>query len=109
MFFSGEVSTNPRDYYTGETYRRPEGTQPNIEEVITHDIEYFHQRLLSSFRVTEESVPKINILDKKGKREAAASMSEVKRIDYEKAMTMAAKIVSNIMLIKKGENSVPLI
>ena len=103
MFFSGEVSGNPGDYYIDETHRRPEITQPNSEEVVTHDIEDFHQQLLSSVRVTEESAPKSNILEKKSKREAAASISEVKRIDYDKAKTMSARILSNIMSSNKEE------
>ena len=35
------------------------------------------------------------------KQEAAASISEVKIIDYEKSKTMAARVVSDIMSSKK--------
>ena len=109
MFFSGEVSGNPGDYCTGETSRRPEGTQPNSEVVVTHDIKYFHQRLLSSVRVTEDSALKRNILEKKRKQEVAASISEVQIIDYEKAKTVAARKVSNIMSSNKEEKIGPCI
>ena len=85
------------------------GAQINSEEVITHDIEEFHHRLLSSVRVTKNSALKSNILEKKRKCEVAASMSEVKRIDYEKAKIMASRIVSDIMSDNKEEKSGPLI
>ena len=107
MFFSGEASGDPGDY--GNNTSTSGGAQLNSEEVITHDIEEFHHRLLSSVRVTEESALKSNILEKKRKREVAASISEVKRIDYEKAKTMAARIVSDIMSDDKEENNGPCI
>ena len=60
MFFSGEASGDPGDY--GNNTSTSGGAQRNSEEVITHDIEEFRQRLMSSFRVTEESALKSNIL-----------------------------------------------
>ena len=107
MFFSGEASGDPGDY--GSNTSTSGGAQINSEEVITHDIEEFHHRLLSSVRVIKESALKSNILKKKRKREVAASISKVKRIDYEKAKTMATRIVSNIMSDDKEEKSGPRI
>ena len=62
-----------------------------------------------SVRVTGESALKSNILENERKLEAAASISEVKIIDYEKAKTMAARIVSDIMSDDKEEKSGPRI
>ena len=62
-----------------------------------------------SVRVTGESALKSNILENERKLEAAASISEVKRIDYEKAKTLAAKIVSDIMSSNKEEKIGPRI
>ena len=59
-------------------------------------MDYFHQRLLSSVRITEENALKGSLIEKKRKREVAASIREVNQIDYEKAKTMAARIVSDI-------------
>ena len=82
MFFSGKASGDPGDY--GNNTITSGGAHLNSEEVITHDKEEFHHRLLSSVRVTKESALKSNILEKKRNREVAASISKVKRIDYEK-------------------------
>ena len=51
MFFSGEASGDPGDY--GNNTSTSGGAHLNSEEVVTHDIEEFHHRLLSSVRVTE--------------------------------------------------------
>ena len=45
-----------------------------------HYIEDFHQRLMSSVGVTEESALRSNILEKKRKLETAASISKVKKL-----------------------------
>ena len=53
IFFSGEASGDPGDYNNNTSTLG--GAQLNSEEVITHGIEEFHHRLLSSVRVTEDS------------------------------------------------------
>ena len=65
MCFSGEVSGKPGDY--------KEYKECNQEEVVIHDMDDFNRRLISSIRVTEESALRINILEKKRKREVAAA------------------------------------
>ena len=57
----------------------------------------FHHKLLSSVQITEESAPRHNIIEKKRKRKVAATVREVNHIYYEKANTMDAIIVSDIM------------
>ena len=56
----------------------------------------FQHKLMSSVHITEESALRHNILEKQRKREVAATVREVDQIDYEKAKTMASRIVSNI-------------
>ena len=62
MCVSGEVSGKPGDYKEYKEYQ---------EEVVVHDMDDFNRRLISSIRVTEESALRINILEKKRKREVA--------------------------------------
>ena len=59
--------------------------------------------------IEDEPIQYIDLPKKKRKQEAVASISEVKIIDYEKAKTMAARIVSDIMLSNKEEKSGPCI
>ena len=80
---------------TGRT--RGGGESRRTKEVVIHDMDEFHRRLISSVRVTEESALKGSFIEKKRKRKVAASIREVNQIDYEKAKTMAARIVSNIL------------
>ena len=84
MCFTGEVSGG-------------EGDIRNSEEVIVHDMDGFNRRILSSVRVTGESALRDNLLEKKRKREVAATVRGIDMIDHKRAATMAARIVADIM------------
>ena len=55
----------------------------------------FNCRLISSIRVTEESALRINILEKKRKREVAAAAQVIDKVDW--AHKQAKNIVASIV------------
>ena len=57
----------------------------------------FYRRLISSIRVTEESALRINILEKKQKREVASAAQVINKVDraHEKAKNIVASIVAD--------------
>ena len=60
-------------------------------------MEDFNRRLLSSIRVTEESALRINILEKKRKREVAAVAQVTDKVDraHEKENNIVASIIED--------------
>ena len=97
MAFSNEVSGETGDYKPNRGSGRTGRESQTTEEVVIHNMDDFHHILLSSVSITEESALRHNILEKKRKREVAATVREVNHIDYEKAKTVSARIVSDIM------------
>ena len=90
MWFSGKVSGDPGEYKEYKDY--------NQEEVGVHDMEDFNRRLTSSILVTEESALRINILEKKHKREVAATDQVIDKVDW--AHEQAKNIVDSIVADK---------
>ena len=88
MCFSGEVSGEPGDYKEYKEYQ---------EEVVVHDMDDFNRRLISSIRVTEESALRINILEKKRKREVAAAAKVIDKVDWahEQAKNIVASTIAD--------------
>ena len=86
MCFSGEVSGEPGDYKEYKEYQ---------EEDVIHDIDDFNRRLISSIHVTEESALRINILEKKRKREVAAAAQVIDKVGW--SHKQAKNIVANII------------
>ena len=68
----------------------------NKEGVVVHDMGDFNRRLVSSILVTEVSAIRSTILNKKRKREVAATVQEINKVDHEKIQAKAARIVSEI-------------
>ena len=69
----------------------------NIEGVVVYDMDDFNWRLVSSVLVTEVSALRSTILNKKWKREVAATVQEINKVDHEKIQAKGAKIFSEIV------------
>ena len=61
----------------------------------------FNRRLISSIRVTEESALRINILEKKRKREVAAAAQVIYKVDRAHEQKRKRKVVAAAQVIDK--------